>query len=228
MVSSNRPNGRNALPAPIEQVKRGPGRPKVPVSREALVQHARAAFGEVGYARASMDLIARRAGLRKSSLFHHFATKDDLYLEVFHSILGELSRFVDVARDATGPFAERLDALSLAVTSYLAEHPDVAAIVLRELIDPGPFAKGYGEEIVRAVLDSVAAFLDDGQREAHPARAPVDARHLALSIAGMHLAYFAASGASALVLRRSPFDDDEIAARSEAVRVHVRRLAGVA
>lgn len=197
------------------------------------MKHARAAFGDVGYARASMDLIARRAGLRKSSLFHHFATKDDLYLEVFHSILGELARFVDVARDARGPFAERLDALSLAVTRYLAEHPDVAAIVLRELIDPGPFAKGHGEEIVRAVLESVAAFLDEGLRDArppgaHPPGGTVDARHLALSIAGMHLAYFAASGASTLLLRRSPFDDAEVAARAEAVRVHVRRLAGVA
>lgn len=208
-------------------MKRGPGRPKVPVARDALVQHARAAFGDVGYARASMDLIARRAGLRKSSLFHHFATKDDLYLEVFQDILGELARFVDVARDATGPFAERLDALSVAVTRYLAEHPDVAAIVLRELIDPGPFAKGHGEEIVRAVLDSVAAFLDEGVRGTRPDLVVVDARHLALSIAGMHLAYFAASGASALLLRRSPFDDDEITARAEAVRVHVRRLAGV-
>ena len=56
--------------------KRGPGRPKNPVSKATLLQAAGMAFAERGYAGASMADIASRAGIQKASLFHHFPTKD--------------------------------------------------------------------------------------------------------------------------------------------------------
>lgn len=229
--NSYRPIGRNTgfLPAPAEQVKRGPGRPKTPVTREMLIAHARAAFGEVGYARASMDVIARRAGLRKSSLFHHFGTKDELYLAVFADILGELGGFVDVARVGDGTFAERLHTLSLNVTRYLGTHPEVAAIVLREFIDRGVFAEGAGKQIVEGVLQAITAFLDEGTRAQSGKksdRPAADPKHLALSITGLHLCYFATHETSAELLGRSPFSADEIERRAFAISAQVLAMCG--
>jgi TetR/AcrR family transcriptional regulator len=192
-----------------------------------LIAHARAAFGEVGYARASMDVIARRAGLRKSSLFHHFATKDELYLAVFADILGELGGFIDVARVGEGSFAERLETLSMSVTRYLGTHAEVAAIVLREFVDRGPFAEGAGKQIVDGVLETVTAFLDEGLKStaAHaPERPALHPKHLALSITGLHLTYFAAAETSARLLGRSPFAPEEIEARGRAISAQLRSL----
>ena len=58
---------------------RSVGRPKNPVSRQFLLEKAREAFAQEGFAGASMGDIAQRAGLRKSSLFHHFPSKEALY-----------------------------------------------------------------------------------------------------------------------------------------------------
>jgi len=59
--------------------RRRPGRPSNPVSRDQLIRLARQIFAQHGYAGASMSRIAEGAGIRKSSLFHHFATKEALY-----------------------------------------------------------------------------------------------------------------------------------------------------
>jgi AcrR family transcriptional regulator len=195
-----------------------------------LIAHARAAFGEMGYARASMDVIARRAGLRKSSLFHHFGTKDELYQAVFADILGELGSFVEIAHEGKGTFRERLEALSVSVTRYLGTHPEVAAIVLREFIDGGTFAAGTGRQLVEEVLETITNFLDGGLKSmAHVSadRPQLDPRHLALSITGLHLTYFATDETSAVLLGRSPFAPDEIKARSRAVSQQVLALCGL-
>lgn len=50
-------------------------------SRQRLIQAATDAFMEQGY-RASVDLIAARAGVAKQTLYNHFSGKDDLFAAV--------------------------------------------------------------------------------------------------------------------------------------------------
>jgi AcrR family transcriptional regulator len=51
-------------------------------TRDALLDSAYAGFCEHGYAKASLDAIAARAGFTKGALYAHFASKDDLFLAV--------------------------------------------------------------------------------------------------------------------------------------------------
>jgi AcrR family transcriptional regulator len=48
--------------------------------RADVLRAAREVFEELGYHRASTDLIARRAGYSKGALYSNFAGKDDLFL----------------------------------------------------------------------------------------------------------------------------------------------------
>lgn len=48
--------------------------------REEVADHALDVFLAKGYARASMADIARSAGIEKSSVYHHFSSKEDLFL----------------------------------------------------------------------------------------------------------------------------------------------------
>jgi len=50
-----------------------------PVRRAAVVEAAEAEFGAHGFSRGSLNVIARRAGVAKGSLFQYFADKRDLY-----------------------------------------------------------------------------------------------------------------------------------------------------
>src|ERR1700754_4059870 len=50
-----------------------------PIRRAAVIEAAEAEFGAHGFSRGSLNVIARRAGVAKGSLFQYFADKRDLY-----------------------------------------------------------------------------------------------------------------------------------------------------
>src|ERR1700738_328221 len=50
-----------------------------PARRAAVVEAAEAEFGAHGFSGGSLNVIARRAGVAKGSLFQYFADKRDLY-----------------------------------------------------------------------------------------------------------------------------------------------------
>lgn len=208
-----------------QEAQRKAGRPRNPVSREALLTVARVAFSEAGYAGASMNDIAGRAGIRKASLFHHFRSKEALYLEMISVITQDLSRLVMEANLGHGGFVERLDRLGELVTQYLGEHPHVARLAMRELIDDGPFAGGVGRGQVELALQVVVAFLRAGMDDNEIPQQ--DPRHLAVSITGLHLFHFAASKLTGTLFDQTLFTPENVEARAAAVQVQVRRLCGI-
>ncbi|KPX27687.1 TetR family transcriptional regulator [Pseudomonas syringae pv. delphinii] len=57
----------------------GPGRPKDPEKRKAILQSAKSLFISNGYANTSMDAIASAAGVSKLTVYSHFTDKDTLF-----------------------------------------------------------------------------------------------------------------------------------------------------
>jgi TetR/AcrR family transcriptional repressor of mexJK operon len=57
----------------------GPGRPKDPAKREAILDAAKRLFILHGYEGSSMDAIAAEAGVSKLTLYSHFASKENLF-----------------------------------------------------------------------------------------------------------------------------------------------------
>ncbi len=192
--------------------------------RERLLQVARDAFAELGYAGASMSDIAGRAGIRKSSLFHHFSTKDALYLEAVGATLAPLGVLVIEAASSEGDFLSRLDRLGEAVSGYLAAHRQASRLLVRELLDRGPFVAGEGRGGVEVLLRSVTTFLDEGMEAGAFVRQ--DADHLALTIIGVHLFYFAAEPLAEGLIAEDLFSPPAVERRVRAVLGQVRSLVG--
>lgn len=71
--------------------------------REHILWAAKSVFLEVGFERASMDMIAERAATSKRTLYAHFESKEKLYLAVFEMIrefsLSRLKRPGDYSPD---------------------------------------------------------------------------------------------------------------------------------
>lgn len=57
----------------------GPGRPKDPAKREAILEAAKCLFLRYGYAGSSMDAIAAHAGVSKLTVYSHFTDKETLF-----------------------------------------------------------------------------------------------------------------------------------------------------
>lgn len=185
---------------------------------------AREAFAELGYSGASMSEIAGRAGIRKPSLFHHFPTKEALYVEAVGEALAPLGSLVAQAASGDGGFGDRLDELGGLVVDHFGANPVTARLLVREILDAGPFLTEAGRDMVRTLLDTVSSFLAAGMEAgAWPRQDP---RHLALSVVAVHLFYWAADPLSGAQIDRSVFHPEEVAARRGEVVRHVRALVG--
>ncbi|MHA3735036.1 TetR/AcrR family transcriptional regulator [Pseudomonas sp. Eth.TT006] len=57
----------------------GPGRPKDPAKRQAILDAAKALFLSQGYASTSMDAVAAEAGVSKLTVYSHFNDKETLF-----------------------------------------------------------------------------------------------------------------------------------------------------
>src|SRR5215813_1269726 len=97
-----------------------------PTRRAAVIEAAEAEFGTHGYSRGSLNVIARRAGVAKGSLFQYFADKRDLYS--FIADIGSQrvrAHMEDCIRalDPNRPFFEFLTDLLDDWVAYFADHP---------------------------------------------------------------------------------------------------------
>jgi TetR/AcrR family transcriptional regulator len=218
---TNRTTGATGT-AQESQAPRRAGRPVKPVAREDLLRTAVEAFSESGYGATSLEVIASRAGLRKSSLLHHFASKEELYRAALAGSLGAFGGMVSAARLGEGAFSERLDRLSETMVRYLAARPEAARLLLREVMDNGPFVRGAGRQALRAAFDAVADFLAAGMSAG--AFADQDPRQLALTIVGLPLLYFAIDDVASDFLRVESRAPKAVVRRVEAVKEHVRQL----
>jgi len=64
---------------------------KMAETRKKLIQVARRAFGEYGYADTSMDKLTAEAGLTRGALYHHFGDKKGLFAAVVDQIDSEMA-----------------------------------------------------------------------------------------------------------------------------------------
>jgi AcrR family transcriptional regulator len=113
------------------------------VRREQILAAARDVFVADDYANASMEAVARRAGVTTGLVNHYFGTKRDLYLAVIEDLAAGLPEMVDtdvgdlpidqlVARNMgrfLDAFEHNQEILSTLLGSELGRDPEVVAIM---------------------------------------------------------------------------------------------------
>jgi AcrR family transcriptional regulator len=129
---------------------------------EALVDSAAACFLENGYVATSLDAVAKRARLTKGAIYHHFASKRDLFMAVLQR-QEERSARTEIEAGAAAP-----DAWSGIVAAFDTFLETISDPVYQRLCwVEGPAALGFedwwacGERyeigVIRAQLDRAAA-----------------------------------------------------------------------
>src|SRR5258705_10500785 len=97
-----------------------------PIRRAAVVEAAEAEFGAHGFSRGSLNVIARRAGVAKGSMFQYFADKRDLYAFIADIGSQRVRSYIDARireLDPSRPFFDFLTDLLDAPVSYFALQP---------------------------------------------------------------------------------------------------------
>src|SRR3954471_8249271 len=96
--------------------------------RERLIHAAARVLGEKGYERASLSKICAAAGILPGSLYHHFKSKEDLFITVHAEGFKQLNEAVDSALAGKKDPWERLEAACAAPLSLLVGSPDVSLV----------------------------------------------------------------------------------------------------
>jgi AcrR family transcriptional regulator len=197
--------------------------PKAPSPRsDDILEVATRLFAERGYEGVSMHDVADSVGMGKASLFYHFASKEVLYVAVVDRVIASLEEPLGAIYAGEGSFAERLDAITSTLTGALGSRPFAARLLLRETMDWGPLMQGKLVERILLVLEAGAAWVRAGQ--AAGAFDEGDARHLILSVLGMHLMPFAIDRLVDRYMGGAPFKPKFVADRSRELQRQTRRL----
>jgi AcrR family transcriptional regulator len=75
---------------------RRPKRALTEAKRNSIVVAATTLFAQRGYHRARMDDVAAALGISKGSVFQHFGSKEQLFLEVYRTVLRTFHKYLDV------------------------------------------------------------------------------------------------------------------------------------
>jgi AcrR family transcriptional regulator len=148
------PRGRHAPPLEV----------RLNVQRQRLFEAAARVFSTVGYADASAEAISREAGMSKATFYEHFANKEECILALVEAA-GQASRMAvaAAASAATDDFEAKVHARVHAFLAGLALFPEMARVVMVDVIGVGPIGAAKRDEMLQAFGD----FLVDENRQAH-------------------------------------------------------------
>ncbi|HEY6092534.1 MAG TPA: TetR/AcrR family transcriptional regulator [Gemmatimonadales bacterium] len=94
-----------------------------------IIAAAREEFSKRGFAGARVEEIARRATVNKQLLFYYYHSKRGLFQAVLEQSLGELEDALARVTSPAGPPIERLRATLGAQFEFLANHPQLVALL---------------------------------------------------------------------------------------------------
>ena len=108
-------------------------------TRERLLDAARQLIEEGGYGTASVIAIAERAGLAAGTLYRHFGSKQELFVDVFRSVCDREVRAMQAAAQAMpapATHVERLETVFATFAERALRRRRLAWALLAEPVDP--------------------------------------------------------------------------------------------
>jgi AcrR family transcriptional regulator len=131
-------------------------------TRERIVAAALDQLADGGYASASVQQIASRAGIATGTVYRHFPSKSELFAEVFRRASArEFEVVTRTAQDDGRPARERLAAAAEAFARRALAEPTRAYALLAEPVDPAveaerlTFRRGYQEAFAKTIEQGV-------------------------------------------------------------------------
>lgn len=168
-----------------------------------------------------MREVAEAVGLGKSSLFHHFSGKVQLYAAVVGRILDLFDRRLTDALAIGGDPAARFDRWLDASIDTCAECPTAARLLLRSLFEDDDLTGASAEEKhvderIRHLFVGVSSLLQEGMESGLFRRASIP--HMLQSITGLIVFHFASGEFGEEICGQSLFSPASVKKRKEEVK----------
>ncbi|MCG6116888.1 MAG: TetR/AcrR family transcriptional regulator [Aquimonas sp.] len=141
---------------------KGPGRPKDPEKRAAILEAAKRLFPLRGFEGVSMDAIAAEAGVSKLTVYSHFQDKDTLFAAAVKAKCEEqLPETVFRVEPGRGPIREQLRAIATGFHALILSTESVSfyRMMAAQGEANGKLAELFYEAGPRRILGAFEAFL---------------------------------------------------------------------
>jgi len=192
-----------------------------PAPREKILEAAEELFARRGFAGVGLSEIAEAVGLGKSSLFHHFPTKAQLYAAVTERILAEIEHALTRALAAGGSPVERFDRWIDTIVDLLGSRPAHARLLLRSLFEDDELSGSSDEEraanqTLARIIEGISGLLREGM--ASGVLRAARTAHTLQSIIGLVIYHFASGEFGTELLGHSMFAPAEVKRRKHEIK----------
>ena len=136
-------------------------------TRDRLLAAAQELIEEGGYAGAQVAAIAERAGVAAGTLYRHFESKQELFVEVFRAVCAREERAMRAAAQAMASVTavERIEVVLATFADRALRNPRLAWALLAEPVDPLVDAErlAYRERYAEVVAETLRAAIAAGE-----------------------------------------------------------------
>jgi AcrR family transcriptional regulator len=137
-------------------------------TRDRLLAAAQGLIEEGGYGATSVIAIAERAGVAAGTLYRHFASKEELFVDLFRSVCAREERAMRAAADRLPdgtPATERLETVLATFARRALRNPRLAWALIAEPVDPLVDAErlAYRERYAALIAQGLRTGIETGE-----------------------------------------------------------------
>ena len=158
----------------------------------AILEAAVRLFSRHGYDGVSMRSVAREAGVSKSNIYHHFESKEALYLAIMQASAERFSDMVEALAEGRGSFDQRLRVFARSHLEHLFDNRMTVRLMLREVFGgEEKWRRILVDQVVGGIFQRLIAIFEKGQEQGL-LRPGLDPGLCAMQLLGADLFYFQA------------------------------------
>lgn len=190
-------------------------------TRDKILDAAETLFARRGFSGVGMREVAEAAGLGKSSLFHHFKTKVELYAATVGRLLDLIDTRLIRALAQGGTPLERFDRWLDTLIDILAEHPSSARLLLRSLFEDDDLTGQSPEEravekVIERMFATASNLLREGMETGLFRMANIP--HTLQSLVGLTIYHFASGDFGDELVGQSLFHPHQVRKRKDEIK----------
>ena len=164
---------------------RGPDREQ---KRQAILQAAGQVFARKGFEPATLEAVAREAGLAKGTLYLYFKNKEDLYFHTVLHMLESLQACILQQVERSVGTLDKMRAIALGQFDFFLRHRDTLQLFASF---SSPSLARLHKRLIAPMMDKwarhvqlIAELVEEGQRTG-ALRRDIESRDIALAFIGM-------------------------------------------
>lgn len=137
---------------------------------EGILQAATELFAAHGYSAVSVNQVAKKAHVCKANVFHHYSSKEGLYLAVLRRAFERSAHMLEGLRDNNqGSLPARLKRLAESHLDMLDNNPAHRELLLREILLGSTMqGRGMAKDLFSANMRRIIELLTDGETALPP------------------------------------------------------------